>query len=140
MLDGFLACLFLARLLLGDHTVNWNLAGDEDAAFSCLVEDSLDAFDVYEPDAGLNLVVTLFVAVHIFKVNAIFGADQEARLCLTWVMSELEVLEVQLAAHHVWNVVDDLTGDDVVIGVDNVLSTLKVTVKEMCELFDCLIF
>ena len=55
-------------------------------------------------------------------------------------MSELEVLEVQFAAHHVWDVVDDFTSDDVVISVDNVLSALKETVEELRELIYCLIF
>ena len=55
-------------------------------------------------------------------------------------VSELEILEVQLAAHHVWDVVDDFTGDDVVISVDNVLSALKITVEEIRKLINCLIF
>ena len=80
------------------------------------------------------------MAVHIFKVNAAFGSEQEACLCLTGVVSKLEVLEVQLAAHDVWDVVDDFTSDDVVISVDNILSALKETVEEMRELFNCLIF
>ena len=69
------------------------------------------------------------MAVHIFKVNAAFGSEQEACLCLTGVVSKLEVLEVQLAAHDVWDVVDDFTSDDVVISVDNILSALKETVE-----------
>ena len=55
-------------------------------------------------------------------------------------VSELEILEVQLAAHHVWDVVDDFTSDDVVISVDNVLSALKITVEEIRKLINCLIF
>ena len=72
VLDGLESLFFLACLLLGDHTMDWDLARDEDAALGGLVEDSLDVLDVDEPNAGLNLVVALFVAVHIFKVNAAF--------------------------------------------------------------------
>jgi len=82
----------------------------------------------------------LFVTIDIFKVNASFRIEYETCLCLTRVMSELEVIEVQLTAHHVRDVVDDFASDDVVVGVNDILSALKESVEEMSELFDRLIF
>ena len=122
------------------HSMNRDLTGHLDATFEGLFEDALNALDEDMIATRLNLVLTFCISLDISVINESFGFEFKTGLRLGWMVCELDVLKVQLATHHVWDVIDDLASCDSVVLAYHVESLVEELVEEVSEEFLSLVF
>ena len=108
--------------MLAKHSLDCDLTGHLDATLVGLFEDALNALDIEVITTRLNLVLTFRISLDIPVIDESFGFQFKTGLRLGRVVGELDVFEVQLAAHHVWHVADDLASCDPVVLADDVKS------------------